>query len=72
MSQLQQQLHQPEVHGEHKAAWVTISTDEYESLLATLETLSNPKAMEKIRQGEKERLEGKLKDLDQVKKELGL
>ena len=65
MSQLQ-------VHGEHKAAWVTISTDEYESLLATAETLSNPKAMEKIRQGEKDRLEGRLKDLDQVKKELGL
>ncbi len=65
-------MSQLEVHGEHKAAWVTISTDEYESLLATIETLSNPKAMEKIRQGEKERLEGKLKDLDQVKKELGL
>ena len=60
-----------QVHGEHKAAWVTISTDEYESLLATLETLSDPKAMEKIRQGERERLEGKLKSLDQIKKELG-
>ena len=59
------------VHGEHKAAWVTISTDEYESLLATLETLSNSKAMEKISQGEKDRLEGKIKDFDKVKKELG-
>ena len=64
MSQLQ-------VHGEHKAAWITISTDEYESLLATLEILSSPKAMEKIKQGEKERLEGKLKSLEQIKKGLG-
>ena len=60
-----------QVHGEHKTEWVTISLDEYESLLATLEILSSPEAMEKIKQGEKERLEGKLKSLEQVKKELG-
>lgn len=59
------------LHGEHKTQWVTISLDEYESLLATIETLANPKAMEKIKQGERERLEGKLKSLDQIKKELG-
>ena len=61
-----------EVRGEHKAAWVTISTDEYESLLATIQTLSNPKAMAKIRQGEKERLEGKLVLLERLKKDLSL
>ena len=60
-----------QVHGEHKTECVTISLDEYESLLATLEILSSPEAMEKIKQGEKERLEGKLKSLEQVKKELG-
>ena len=61
-----------QVHGEHKAAWITISTDEYESLLATIETLCSPEAMAKIRQGEKERLEGKMKSLDEVKEALGL
>ncbi len=61
-----------EVRGEHKAAWATISTDEYESLLATIQTLSNPKAMAKIRQGEKERMEGRLVSLERIKKELNL
>ena len=39
---------------------------------ATIETLSNPKAMKKILQGEKELAEGKGKSLEQVKKELGI
>lgn len=56
--------------GRHEAKWVTISTDEYESMLATIETLSHPQAMNKIRKGEKERLEGKLKSLEQLKNEL--
>ena len=59
------------IRGKHEAYWVTISSDEYESLLATIEILSSHKAMEKIRKGEKERLEGKMKSLDQIKKELG-
>ena len=58
------------VEGEHKAGWVTISTDEYESLLATLEILSSPKAMEIIRKGEQDLLNGRSKPLDQLKKEL--
>ncbi|HLD48797.1 MAG TPA: hypothetical protein VJB11_00365 [archaeon] len=58
--------------GRHETAWITISSDEYESLLATIETLSNPEAMKKIRKGEKEILEGKLKSLEQVKNELGI
>jgi PHD/YefM family antitoxin component YafN of YafNO toxin-antitoxin module len=61
-----------QIKGKHESAWVTISTDEYESLLATIETLSSPDAMKKIGRGEKERLEGKLKSLEQVKKELGI
>jgi len=60
------------LHGEHKTQWVTISLDEYESMKSTLEILSSPKAMEKIRKGEQERLEGKGKKLEDVKKELGL
>ncbi len=65
MSQLQ-------VRGEHKTQWITISMDEYESMRSTLEILSSPKAMEKIRKGEKERLAGKGQKIKYVKKELGL
>ena len=59
-------------HSKHETEWVTISLDEYESMKATIETLSSPEAMKKIRQGEKELAEGKGKSLEQVKKELGL
>jgi len=58
-------------NGKHETEWVTISADEYESMVSTLEILSSPKAVAKIKQGEKERLEGKMKSVEQVKKELG-
>lgn len=58
-------------NGSHETEWVTISADEYDSMVSTLEILSNPKAVAKIKQGEKERLEGKMKSVEQVKKELG-
>ena len=59
-------------HGKHETKWITISLDEYESMKSTIEILSSPKAMEKIRRGEQERLAGKGKKLEDVKKELGL
>jgi PHD/YefM family antitoxin component YafN of YafNO toxin-antitoxin module len=34
--------------GEHKANWVTISSDEYESMKSTLEILSDPELMQQI------------------------
>jgi len=60
------------VHGSHSTEWVTISLDEYESMKATIETLSNSEAMVKIMHGETELAAGKGKPLTQVKKELGL
>ena len=60
------------MHGEHKTQWVTISLDEYESMKSTIDTLSSPKAMKKIMQGEKELAEGKGKSLETVKKEFGI
>jgi len=33
---------------EHKAKWMTISTDEYESLKSTLEVLSDPELMKQL------------------------
>jgi len=56
----------------HETAWVTISLDEYESLKATIETLSSRDAMEKICRGENELRTGKGKKLEGVKKELGV
>jgi PHD/YefM family antitoxin component YafN of YafNO toxin-antitoxin module len=58
-------------NSKHEAAWITISSDEYESMKATIETLSSPEAMEKIKQGEKELAKGKGKSLEDVKKEFG-
>jgi len=60
------------VNSKHEALWITISTDEYESMKATIETLSSPEAMKKIKQGEKELAKGKGKPLEEVKKELRL
>ena len=68
---MEAQNHKLLVEGEHKTKWVTISLDEYESMQATLEILSDPKAMKAIRKGEKERLQGKGRDIEIIKKELG-
>jgi len=62
----------PKIYGEHSTKWVTISLDEYESMRSTIEILSDPKAVKEIREGEKARLEGKTKDIEQVRKELNL
>ena len=59
-------------NNKHEAGWITISTDEYDSMLRTIDTLSRPGVMKKIQKAEKERLEGKMKSLEQVKRELGL
>ena len=63
---------QNSIHGKHETQWITISLDEYESMKATIETLCNKEAMEKIKQGEKELSEGDGESIDEVKKELGI
>ena len=60
------------IHGKHETEWITISTDEYDSMLRTIDTLSRPSVMKRIQRAEKERIEGKMKSLEQVKKDLGL
>jgi len=69
---IQKMLMQGQIRGKHKAGWITISTDEYESLLATIDILSRPSVMKKLRQAEKDKVEGKMKSLEQLKRELGL
>jgi PHD/YefM family antitoxin component YafN of YafNO toxin-antitoxin module len=39
--------------GEHMAQWVTISSDEYESMKSTLEIISEPELLEQIRMSRK-------------------
>ncbi len=58
-------------HSKHETEWITLSLDEYESMKATIETLSSPEAMQKIAKGEAELKAGKGKKLEDLKKELG-
>jgi len=60
------------VHGAHKTEWITISVDEYESMKATIETLSSPEAMSKIIRGERELAAGEGRSVDEVRAELGI
>ena len=52
------------IEGKHEAAWVTISTDEYESMRATIEVLSDPEAMEQLRKSEEDIKAGRTKSWD--------
>lgn len=49
---------------------VVIPVDEYESLLETIDILSNPELVKDIEQARKEFREGKTKSWEQVKKDL--
>ncbi|MCX6763113.1 MAG: type II toxin-antitoxin system Phd/YefM family antitoxin [Candidatus Moranbacteria bacterium] len=50
---------------------VLMSYDEFDSLMETLEIMSNPKIMKDIKQAEEEYKRGEYVTLDQLKKELG-
>ena len=51
--------------GKHEAMWVTISTDEYESMKAAIEALSDAETMEQIRKSEADIKAGKTKKWDE-------
>ncbi len=59
-----------EAFGEHKAHWVTISSDEYESMKATLEVLSDSELIEQIKESREDFKSGKYKKLSDLIKEL--
>ena len=42
-------MSEAKIFGEHKSGWVTISTDEYESMRSTIDVLSDLELMEQIR-----------------------
>ncbi len=55
-----------EAFGEHKAHWVTISSDEYESMKSTLEVLSDSELIEQIKESREDFKAGKYKKLREL------
>jgi PHD/YefM family antitoxin component YafN of YafNO toxin-antitoxin module len=56
-----------EVHpGEHKAKWVTISTDEYESMKSTIEVLSDNDLLRQILESREDYRQGRYKKLSEL------
>lgn len=58
------------ITGKHQAGWVTISTDEYESMKETIEVLSDVDIMEQIEEGKKKGT--KVRDFENLASELGI
>lgn len=52
--------------GEHKARWVTISSDEYESMKSTLEIMSDPELMQQIEESRDDFEAGRYKELREL------
>lgn len=55
--------------GEHKASWITISSDEYESMKSTLEVLSDNELLLQIKESEEDYKAGRYKKLRDLIKE---
>ena len=52
--------------GEHRAEWITISADEYESMKSTIEVLSNSELMEQIRDSKADYISGNYKNIREL------
>lgn len=48
---------------ENKAHWITVSSDEYESMKSTLEVLNDNELLEQIRESEEDYMAGRYKKL---------
>ncbi|MEA1907922.1 MAG: hypothetical protein U9N43_02690 [Euryarchaeota archaeon] len=59
-----------EAYGLHETGWVTISTDEFESMVRTIEVLSDKDLMAQI--GEGKRDDAKVMDFEELAQELGI
>lgn len=58
-----------EAFTEHKAHWITISSDEYESMKSTLEVLSDSELIDQIKESREDYNSGKFKKLRNLMKE---
>lgn len=54
---------------EHKAHWVTISSDEYDSMKSTIEVLSDSELIEQIKESRDDYKSGSYKKLRELIKE---
>jgi PHD/YefM family antitoxin component YafN of YafNO toxin-antitoxin module len=58
------------ITGKHQTNWITISTDEYESMKETIEILSDVDIMKQLEEGKKDST--KVRDFENLAKELGI
>jgi len=58
------------ITGKHQTDWITISTDEYESMKETIEVLSDVDIMEQLDDGKKDNT--KVRNFEELAKELGI
>ena len=56
----------------HQTKYVTITSDEYESMKSTIEVLSDPELMKQIEESKKAVQQGRFKKWDDLKKELNI
>jgi len=54
------------LHGEHRARWVTISNDEYESMKSTIEVLSDNELLRQIQDSRDDYRRGRFKKLSEL------
>ena len=56
----------------HSTRYITISEDEYEGLIETIEFLKNRNLQKRLAESEEDYKKGKVKDLDDAMKEMGV
>lgn len=58
-----------EAFAEHKAHWITISSDEYESMKSTIEVISDSELIEQIKESREDYRSGNYKTLHELMKQ---
>jgi len=58
------------MYGTDKIGWITISMDEYKSMVRTIEVLSDKDLMEQIEEGKRDN--AKIMDFKELARELGV
>ena len=57
-----------EAFAEHKTHWITISSDEYESMKSTIEVISDSELIEQIKESREDYRSGNYKTLHELMK----
>jgi len=58
------------VTGKHQSGWITISTDEYESMKESIEVLSDIDIMKQLEEGKKDST--KVRDFEELAEEMDI